>query len=185
MSGFGRCCSLIPGLGVKLSTPILAGHCSLGGRGVPSVGGMPKARSPFRAHAKHRAISPPPPSRQGRLFPPFCWNAVISLCSLRGSLLRRPVELGPVDPQTMKNDCKVAGDSDLSFAETITLGKPHAHAFSADYFGTRVRSTLATSNKYVRGMASPHFEILPDQSTFPEEWRRVVNPHMRQHFWIA
>ena len=26
-------------------------------------------KAPFRAHAKHRAISPPPPSRQERLFP--------------------------------------------------------------------------------------------------------------------
>jgi malonyl-CoA decarboxylase len=33
-----------------------------------------------------------------------------------------------------------------------------------------------TSNRYVRSMASPHFEIRPVQSTSPEEWRRVVNP---------
>jgi hypothetical protein len=43
-----------------------------------------------------------------------------------------------------------------------------------DHFGTRVSSTLAASNRYVRSMASPHFEIRPDQSTSPEAWRRVV-----------
>jgi hypothetical protein len=41
---------------------------------------MLKARSPFRALAKHRTISPPPPSRQGRLFPLYCGNRVISFC---------------------------------------------------------------------------------------------------------
>ena len=55
---------------------------------------MLKARSPFRALAKHRAISPPPPSRQGRLFPPCRGNPVISSFALSGRLLRRPVELG-------------------------------------------------------------------------------------------
>jgi hypothetical protein len=81
-SGSGRYCSLIPGLGVKLSTTILAGPTVLSAvgacpphDGVRCVGGSMlkarlKARSPFRAHAKHRAISPPPSSRQGRLFPP-------------------------------------------------------------------------------------------------------------------
>jgi hypothetical protein len=28
----------------------------------------------------------------------------------------------------------------------------------------------------MRSMASPHFEIRPDQSISPEAWRRVVNP---------
>jgi hypothetical protein len=35
---------------------------------------MLQARSPFRTHAKNRTISPPPPSRQGRLFPPCRGN---------------------------------------------------------------------------------------------------------------
>src|ERR1700745_2905143 len=49
-------------------------------------------------------------------------------------------------------------------------------AFSADHLGTRVSSTPAASNKYLRSIASPHFEIRPDQSTSPEAWRRDVNP---------
>ena len=39
---------------------------------------MLKSRSPFRVLAKNRTISPPPPSRQGRLFPPCRGNPVIS-----------------------------------------------------------------------------------------------------------
>ena len=41
---------------------------------------MLKARSPFRALAKDRTISPPPSSRQERLFPLNCGNPMISLC---------------------------------------------------------------------------------------------------------
>jgi hypothetical protein len=60
---------------------------------------MLQARSPFRTLAKNRTISPPPPSRKGRLFPPCRGNLEPCdlLCVLRGSLLRRPVELSPVD----------------------------------------------------------------------------------------
>jgi hypothetical protein len=47
---------------------------------------------------------------------------VISLCALCGSLLRRPVELGPVDPHAVENDRELARDSNLSFAEPIALG---------------------------------------------------------------
>ena len=39
---------------------------------------MLQARSSFWTHAKNRTISPPPPSRQGRLFPP-CRDPCISM----------------------------------------------------------------------------------------------------------
>ena len=84
---------------------------------------MLKARSPFWVLAKHRTISPPPPSRQGRLFPPCRGNPVISLCALRGSLLRRPVELGPIDPHAVQNDRELARDGDLGLAEPVSLGE--------------------------------------------------------------
>src|SRR6476620_9926644 len=45
---------------------------------------MLQARSSFWTHAKNRTISPPPPSRQGRLFPPCRGIPVIS-CVLRGA----------------------------------------------------------------------------------------------------
>jgi hypothetical protein len=84
---------------------------------------MLKARSPPRALAKHRAISPPPLSRQGRLFPLYCGNPVISLCALRGGLLRGPVELSPIDPHAVQNDREHASDSDFGLAEPVALGE--------------------------------------------------------------
>ncbi len=57
---------------------------------------MLKARSPFRAHAKHRAISPPPPSRHGSSAPfQACAEHVrYSSDRYRIAALRRTVETG-------------------------------------------------------------------------------------------
>ena len=85
-----------------------------------------QSRSAFRTLAKNRTISPPPPSRQGRLFPPCRGNPVISLCVLRGSLLRRPVKLGSVDPHAMQNDRELTCDCNLSLAEPVALGEPYS-----------------------------------------------------------
>src|SRR6478609_4833811 len=83
---------------------------------------MLQSRSAFRAPAKNRTNSPSPSSRQGRLFPQF---SRISVFYLPGSnLLLRTVELGPVDPQ-MQNDCKLARDRDLGFAEPVALDELH------------------------------------------------------------
>jgi hypothetical protein len=124
-AGFGRLCSLIPGLGVKLSTIILAGPTVLSAVGAcPPHDGVRRrwwinvaSASPFRTLAKNRTISPSPPSRQGRLFPPCRGNRVISLCVLRGSLFRRPVELGSVDPHAVQNDRELPCDGDLGLVE--------------------------------------------------------------------
>jgi hypothetical protein len=94
VSGYGRLCSLIPGLGVKLFTIIFAGPTVLSAvEACPphdgdGGGSMLKARSPFRTLAKNRTISPQPPSRQGRLFPPCRRNPVISLYAL--GVVERP-----------------------------------------------------------------------------------------------
>src|ERR1700745_1064693 len=64
----------------------------------------------------------------------------------------------------------------LALRSPLRLVSLVPQAFSPDHFGTRVRSTPAASNRYMRSMASPHFEIRPDQSISPEAWRRVVNP---------
>jgi hypothetical protein len=135
---------------------------------------MLQARSPFRTLAKNRTISPPPPSRQGRPFPPSR-ESVISLCALRCRLLHRPVEFGSVDPHAVQNDRELPRDGDLGLAEAVSLDELGSPSLP-DHFGTRVRSTPAASNRYMRSMASPHFEIRPDQSISPEAWRRVVNP---------
>src|SRR5260370_918220 len=47
------------------------------------------------------------------------------VCSLRGNLLLRPVELGSVDPHAMQNDRELARDGDFGLTEPISLGEPH------------------------------------------------------------
>src|SRR4029450_11230044 len=138
---------------------------------------MLKARSPFRALAKHRAISPPPPSRQGRLFP----HVSRKPCDLLYARYAAPFfvdQLNSVPSSHMR--CRMTASlratATLALRSPLRLASLIPQAFSADHFGTRVSSTLAASNRYVRSMASPHFEIRPDQSTSPEAWRRVVNP---------
>src|SRR4029077_4897534 len=84
---------------------------------------MVQARSSFWTNAKNRRISPPPPSRQGRLFPPCRGIPVISLCVLRGSLLRRPVELRSVDSHAVQNNLWLARDGDFGLAEAVSLGE--------------------------------------------------------------
>src|SRR5689334_1745844 len=56
----------------------------------------------------------------------------------------------------------------LALRSPLRLVSLVPQAFSADHFGTRVSSTPAASNRYMRSMASPHFDIRPDQSSSPE-----------------
>src|SRR5215475_1354183 len=64
----------------------------------------------------------------------------------------------------------------LALRSPLRLVSLMPQAFSADHFGTRVSSTPAASNRYMRSMASPHLDIRPDQSSSPDAWRLVVNP---------
>src|SRR5882762_8613938 len=80
---------------------------------------MLQSRSAFRALAKNRTNSPSPSSRQGRLFLPF--SRISVFYSLGSNLLLRPIELGPVDPHAMQNDCELARDRDLGLAKPVTL----------------------------------------------------------------
>src|SRR5215813_6268849 len=133
---------------------------------------MLKARSPFRVHAKHRAILPPPSSRQGRLFPLCRGNPVTSYADFLVDQLNSV----PSIHMRCRMTASLRATATLAFRRPLRLASLMPQALSADHFGTRVSSTLAASNRYMRSMASPHFEIRPDQSSSPEEWRRVVNP---------
>src|SRR4029453_7074757 len=128
---------------------------------------MLQSRSALRTLAKNRTNSPSPSSRQGRLFPPFSRISVFYL--LGSNLLLRPVELGPVDPHAMQNDCELARDRDLGLAEPVALDELHSPGLHGGPFRNAGQQNL-------RSMASPHLEILPDQSTSPEAWRLQVNP---------
>src|SRR5215475_10049319 len=126
MPGIGRFCSLIPGLGVKLSANILAGPTILSAVGAcPPHDGVRRrwsinvasAASLNESSQKNGAILPPPPSRQGRLIPLLRGNSVISLCALRDSLFLRPVELSSIDPPAMQDHRQLARNGDLGLAE--------------------------------------------------------------------
>ena len=128
-----RYCSLIPGLGVKLSTTILAGPTVLS-----AVGACPPhdgVRCRWRINVESAvALSS---ARQassdlttaivpaGTSFPAVSREPCDLLMVLRGGLLCRPVELGPIDPHAMQNDREFSRDSDLGLAEPTALSEPH------------------------------------------------------------
>ena len=72
-------------------------------------------------------------------------NSVISLLRVTRGLLRRPVELGPVDPHSVQNDSELSSDGILALRSPLRFASRMPQALSADHFATRVRSTLATS----------------------------------------
>ena len=132
----GRFCSLIPGFGVKLSAIILAGPTVLSAVGAcPPHDGVRRrwwinvasAVSLMRARKNSgdltTAIVP-----AGTSFPARA-GSVISLLRVSGGLLRRPVELGPVDPHSVQNDSKLSSDGNLGFAQPASLRKPDAPGF--------------------------------------------------------
>ena len=94
-----------------------------------------------------------PPSRQGRLFPAVLREPMISLCALRGSLLCRPVELGPVDPHAVQNDRELARDGDFGLAEPVALSQPNPP-------GLQGRPFLYASEQHIGGFE----QIADDQS---------------------
>jgi hypothetical protein len=59
----------------------------------------------------------------GTTFPALLRELVISLSVLRNSVLRRPVELGSVDPHAVQNDRKLSRDGDLGLAEAVSFGE--------------------------------------------------------------
>jgi hypothetical protein len=66
---------------------------------------------------------------------------------LGSNLLRRPVELGSIDPHAMQNDGELTRDCNLCLAEPVALGEPYPQAFTADHLETRVNKTPAASNR--------------------------------------
>ena len=111
-----RLCSLIPGLGVKLSTIILAGPTVLS-----AVGACPPhdgVRRRWRTNVASAVVLLDARKKSDDLttatVPAVRENPVISLSALRSNLFLRPVELGSVDPHAMQDDCELARDSDAS-----------------------------------------------------------------------
>src|SRR6266403_4247 len=61
----------------------------------------------------------------GTSFPAVLREPCDLVCSLRGNLLLRPVELGSVDPHAIQNDREIARNGDFGLTEPISLGEPH------------------------------------------------------------
>src|SRR5262249_22619893 len=155
MSAHDRFCSLIPDPGVKLSTIILAGPTVLSAvgacpphDGVSDAGGsMLQARSPFRALAKNRAISPPPPSRQGRHFPLCRGNPVVVPRYAAASFLDQ-LNSVPWIHIRCRMTASLRATATLALRSPLRLASLIPQAFSADHFGTRVSSTPAASSVF-------------------------------------
>jgi hypothetical protein len=132
-SGSCRFCSLIPGMGVKLSANILAGPTVLSavGAGPPHDGVRRRWRinvasavafSGARKESDDLTTATVP---AGTFFPALSREPCdLPWCALRGSLLGRPVKLGAVDPHAVQNDRELASDSDFGLAEPVALDEP-------------------------------------------------------------
>jgi hypothetical protein len=128
-----RLCSLIPGMGVKLSANILAGPTVLS-----AVGARPPhdgVRRRWRINVASAVAFSGARKKSGDLttatvpagtsFPALSRDPCdLPWCALRGSLLRRPVKLGAVDPHAVQNDRELASDSDFGLAEPVALDEP-------------------------------------------------------------
>ena len=93
---------------------------------------MLKARSPFRALAKYQAISPPPPSRQGRLFPPYCGNPVISFYArYAAALFVDQLNSVPSTHMRCRTTASLRATATVAFRSPLRLVSLIPHAFSA------------------------------------------------------
>src|SRR5262249_54105483 len=123
--------------------------------------------------AKNRTTSPPPSSWLGRLFPLPREPIYIRYAS---ASLFDQVNSVPSIHMRCRITASLRATATLALRSPFRLANLMPQAFNTDHFGTRVSNAPAASNRQLRSIASPHFEIRPDQSISPDAWRRVVNP---------
>jgi len=93
---------------------------------------MLKARSPFRALAKHPAISPPPPSRAGTSFPPCCGNPVISFYArYAAALFVDQLNSVPSTHMRCRTTASLRATATVAFRSPLRLASLIPQAFSA------------------------------------------------------
>lgn len=93
-----------------------------------------------------------------------------------GDGIAAPAEGGAVDPDSVEDDRKLAGESDLGFFHAMACRDPQGQAFSPKELGTLVSKMCAASYRVDRTMASPALVILPLRSTSPDWCRRGTRP---------
>jgi hypothetical protein len=105
---------------------------------------MLQARSPFWALAKNRTISPPPPSRQGRLFPLRRGNSVISLSALGGSL-----------PQILLQAAASVKGEIVEYDEVSNKGKTSAENLKVQRSFRLLRPAFSTAEMWTKTSLPP------------------------------
>src|SRR5439155_12162281 len=96
---------------------------------------------------KNRAISPPLSSRQGRLFPPFCGNPVISFARYAATSFFDQLNSVPSIHMRCRMTASLRATATVALRSPFRLASLIPQAFNADHFGTRVSSTPAASKR--------------------------------------
>ena len=102
---------------------------------------MLKARSSFRTLAKNRAISPPPPSRQGRRFPLCRGNPVVSLGLATRQSCFDQLNSVPSIHMRCRMTASLRATATLALRSPLRLASLVPQAFTANHFGTCVSRT--------------------------------------------
>ena len=135
---------------------------------------MLQSRSPFQTRAKNLSNSPSPSSRLGRHFPPV-WQ--VSVFSLLGRNLLRPVELGFIDPHAMQNDRELtprtAGASLSLRGEGPHRFTQNDHGASYERYGV-LQWWIRLKISFARFSASFKFRLLQQLSSDIQEVRPIT-----------
>src|SRR5215471_10915204 len=139
MSAVAGYCSLIPGFGVKLSAITLAGPTVLSAVGAcPPHDGVRRrwwinvasAVSLMRAR-KNLAISPPPSSRQGRLFPPVRELCDLLIARYAAAFFVDQLNSVPSIHIRCRTTASLRATATVAFRSPLRLASLIPHAFSA------------------------------------------------------
>lgn len=106
---------------------------------------MCEARFALASITKPGTTSPPPRPGRDVVCLLLGRSSVSRLNGLCGNLLRRPVELGAVDPHPVQDDGELARYGTLALLRLLRFAIRLPQALSADHLATRVSSTLAAS----------------------------------------
>src|SRR5215470_16172147 len=95
--------------------------------------------------AKPGAISPPPSSRRGRLFPPVRELCDLLIASYAAAFFVDQLNLVPSIHIQCRMTASFRATATLALRSPLRFARRMPQALSADHFATRVSSTLAAS----------------------------------------
>src|SRR5215472_7841439 len=173
MSAMGRCCSLIPGLDVKLSTTFLAGPTVLSAVGAcPLHDGVRRrwwinvesavALSSARQASSDLTTATVP---AGTSFPAVSREPCDLLMRYAAAFFVDQLNSVPSTHMRCRMTASLRATATLALRSPLRLASLIPHAFSVDHFGTRVSSTLAASNRLTVEIADLLFDGLARASS--------------------